>query len=325
MRFAGLIEHGARPTVRRQRNHDLVFLPKSKRKATAADLRIAEETLTCLIYGRFKVSDAQLDRLTAYLRQQSDPRPLRLAVAIDGEHFDRLLFGRWLGKQLIDRGIRFDERSGRALRVFCIDQDYYVCTEAFGAHQAPGRDRRTKEREGSLPVTVAAAMAFLARPRADDVVLDPVCGSGTLLAEFAAYAPAARLHGFDEDQEAVTTAQRNLSDLATADVRQGDARSLPIAEGSVSVFLANLPFGKQFGVSGDNPALYTNILREALRTARPGHWRGVAITSDADAMESALRALPRIALEQQISVKLRGEPADILLLGQNPTDARKGR
>ncbi|MDX1710603.1 MAG: methyltransferase domain-containing protein [Rhodovibrionaceae bacterium] len=325
MRFAGLIGHAARPAVRRQRNHDLIFLPQSRRAPGHSDLRIAEETLTCLVYGRFKVSDAQLDRLTAYLRKEPDKRPLRLAVACEGAHFDRLLFGRWLGKQLAERGIKFDEGSHRALRVFCIDQDYYICTEAFGASDATGRDARRQEREGSLPVTVAAAMAFLAHPTNADTVLDPVCGSGSLLAEFSAYAPAARCLGFDEDKDAVSVARKNLDPVESAEIRQGDARRLPLPDGSTSVLLANPPFGKQFGLSGDNPALYTALLAEAVRLAEPESWRGIVITADVDAMAAALRALPQLRLEQQISIKLRGEPAEILRLGLAGQNAGKKR
>jgi predicted RNA methylase len=323
MRFAGLIGHAGRPTVRRQRNHDLIFLPRCRRRPGPSDLRIAEESLSCLVYGRFKVSEAQLDRLAGYLRQDRDSRPLRLAVATEGAHFDRLLFGRWLGKQLADRGIRFDERSARALRVFCIDQDYYVCTEAFGAADAAGRKMRVREREGSLPITVAAAMAFLAHPRGDDTVLDPVCGSGTLLAEFAAYAPTATCLGFDEDREAVGAARKNLEAVENAEIRQGDARALPLPAESASVLLANPPFGKQYGLSGENPTLYRDMLDEALRVARPSGWRAVVITADVDAMEWALRALPRLELTQQISIKLRGEPAEILLLGRATGQRRR--
>jgi 23S rRNA G2445 N2-methylase RlmL len=87
--------------------------------------------------------------------------------------------------------------------------------------------------------------------------------------------------------------------------------------------LANPPFGKQYGLSGENPTLYRDMLDEALRVARPSGWRAVVITADVDAMEWALRALPRLELTQQISIKLRGEPAEILLLGRATGQRRR--
>src|SRR5262249_37376322 len=78
------------------------------------------------------------------------------------------------------------------------------------------RKHRVTEREGSLPPTIAAAMAFLANPRDTDAALDPVCGSGTLLAELHAYAPGAALTGIDLDRRAIATARRNLAHLPPA-------------------------------------------------------------------------------------------------------------
>src|SRR5207244_798317 len=145
------------------------------------------------------------------------------------------------------RGVVFDPAATEALFVFCVDASYYVGVLSSQATDAERRQLRLAERPGSLPPTIAAAMAFLGRPTAGEIVLDPVCGSGTLLAEAHAYAPEARLIGVDLDARAIEVARQNLAGLANVELLQQDSTTLSLREHSVGLFLANLPFGKQFG------------------------------------------------------------------------------
>ena len=65
LRFNGLVDRRTKPTILWQRNHDLVFLPRLQREPRPADLRIAEDIQRCPIYGRYKISNRQLDVLAA--------------------------------------------------------------------------------------------------------------------------------------------------------------------------------------------------------------------------------------------------------------------
>jgi 23S rRNA G2445 N2-methylase RlmL len=179
------------------------------------------------------------------------------------------------------------------------------------------RQHRVAERPGSLPPTIAAAMAFLANPRDDDAVLDPVCGSGTLLAELHAYAPGAQLQGIDQDRPAIAAARRNLAHIPQVQLTVGDARATGLADGGLSLFLANLPFGKQFGSPAENRRLYQDILRELLRLGRPEGWRAVLLTSDLEALKAAIAAIaatPGARIAGETPVKIRGEAATITVL-----------
>jgi 23S rRNA G2445 N2-methylase RlmL len=155
-------------------------------------------------------------------------------------------------------------------------------------------------------------MAFAAVPKNDDVVLDPTCGSGTLLAEFHAYAPSARLIGRDIDPQAVAIAKTNVpsADISVGDSRQMDERNDgPRADvKEISLTIANLPFGVQFGDRASNPDLYRDLLKASLHIASAG-WRGVFLTSDTDAFAQAVRAVPVTAAEVMFKVKIRGELA----------------
>jgi 23S rRNA G2445 N2-methylase RlmL len=177
------------------------------------------------------------------------------------------------------------------------------------ADDAALRKHRVAEREGSLPPTIAAAMAFLANPREADSALDPVCGSGTLLAELHAYAPGAQLAGIDLDRQAIAAARRNLAHLPQVQLSIGDARATGLADGTMTLFLANLPFGKQFGSRSDNRQLYPDILRELVRLGRPDGWRAILLTSDFEALRAAVTATPGIGIAAKSQVKIRGETA----------------
>lgn len=311
LRFDKLLRHGDRADALWQRNHDLLFLPRLQRAPKPDDLRIAEEVHRCLIYGRYKISDSQIDRLAQQLRNEGIRR--RIVVTAEGRHFNRHDLGRWLGKELARRGVRLDEAAEKPLFVFCIEQAYYVCRPARLAAEASGRAERKEEREGSLPPTIAAAMAFLARPDPGDVILDPVCGSGTLLAETAAYAPHATFNGVDTDPKAIKIARRNLGRAEEAHIVRGDGRACDLADGTISLVLANLPFGKQFGDPVENRALYRDLLSEMRRLAKPDGFRAVLLAGDAEMLADAAKATG-FREERRVPVRVRGEPATIFVL-----------
>ena len=317
LRFRKAAGKDDRIAVLHQRNHDLLFLKSVPRSAALAGLRIAEEHYRCLAYGRFKISNRQLDALAADLSRSKVRR--KLVVTADGKHFDRRDLGRWITRQLGERGARLAEQSERLLWVFCVDQAYYIC-EAAPSGRARLRPVRAAEREGALPPGIAAAMAFAAKPDPDAVVLDPVCGSGTLLAEVGGYQTGCRLIGFDIDRKAVKAARANLAHLETAEVRHGDGAATGLAAGSVDLVLSNLPFGKQYGDTLSNPDLYRGLVEEIRRVGRRGRWRAVLLTSDQEALRAAVASGGGLSSRALFTVRIRGEAAVALLV--TPKESR---
>ncbi len=312
LRFNTLIDRRTKPTLLWQRNHDLVFLPRLQREPQPGDLRIAEEIHRCPVYGRYKISHHQLDVMAAALAAQK--KPWHLVVSVDGTRFNRHELARWLARELQQRRAPLDGQSSRLASLFCVEDAYYFCLPFRMAEDAALRQHRVAEREGSLPPTIAAAMAFLANPRDADTVLDPVCGTGTLLAELHAYAPGARLAGIDHDRQAIAAARSNLAHLPQVQLSVGEARATGLPDGSMTLFLANLPFGKQFGSRPENRRLYPDILRELVRLGRPEEWRAILLTSDLEALQAAVAATPGLGIVAKSQVKIRGEAAVIATL-----------
>lgn len=315
LRFRKVLARNADPTILRQRNHDLLFLPRTAERPPGLDLRVPEEVHYCPLFGRFKISQGQLTRLAALLRAQE--RPFRLAVTADGAHFPRQETRGWLDHQLRALGVPLtaDPAVDDILWLFCIDEAYYFGLPRSVAADAPLRERRVRERPGSLPPTVAAAIAFLGEPRAGDTILDPVCGTGTLLAEAHAYAPEAAVIGVDIDRAALDDAARNLAHIPQARLRHADGARTGLPDRSISLFLGNLPFGKQFGSRDTNRELYAGLLAEIARLAAPGQSRAVLLTADTASFEEALSAATTLIGQRRVSVKVRGELATIFVLG----------
>ena len=169
------------------------------------------------------------------------------------------------------------------------------------------RDGRNLERPGALRPTVAAAMVLLVGPPAPSTatatLLDPCCGSGTILAEAAAAGWVSI--GADLDPAAVALAYGNLGGTGAGRLLVADARRLPLADHSVAAIAANLPFGKQYAVPGSAAAWYAVTLAEFARVTPDG--AAVALLAPATtALRRALAAQPGLAVEDRFDLRLLG-------------------
>ncbi|GHO43032.1 THUMP domain-containing class I SAM-dependent methyltransferase [Ktedonospora formicarum] len=174
------------------------------------------------------------------------------------------------------------------------------------------RNYKHEHLPASLRPTVAAAMSLLSRPTSDDVVLDPLCGAGTILIERALAEPYETLLGGDLRPEAVGMARRNAR-AANVDARieTWDARDLSLEPASVTRIITNLPFGKQIGTHEQNVKLYMDLVQEFQRILTPDGLL-VALTSEDRLWETALRKHGWRVSKKVVLVVL-GQPASIFV------------
>lgn len=176
------------------------------------------------------------------------------------------------------------------------------------------RGWKLEHRPASLRPTVAASMVRLAALKPGQVVLDPMCGVGTILAEVQSYAERFRgqaVHplGGDEEYNAVRAAAINLRRLGGPLLCQWDARRLPLESGSVAQILSNPPFGKQLSSPGEIQPLYRRMAREYHRVLAPGG-QAVLLVSEASVLEEAIRPLGW-ASTRKVRLRILGQPAQI--------------
>jgi 23S rRNA G2445 N2-methylase RlmL len=202
------------------------------------------------------------------------------------------------------------------------------------------RTGRPTERPGALRPTVAAAMAYLAHASspgqpagpsdpapepgdpapgpsdpapesgnpapgsgkvAGEVLLDPCCGTGTVLAEAAAQGrdPV----GGDLDPAAIEATRQNLG--RTARHFRADVRRLPLAGASVAAVASNLPFGRRYELQGDPERWFAATLGELARVTRPDG-SIVLLVPRSPAFERALARQPAIRSTDRLDLRLLG-------------------
>lgn len=170
----------------------------------------------------------------------------------------------------------------------------------------------------SLKPTIAHAMVIASEPQPDEVFLDPMCGSGTILIERAELARYKLLLGGDINPEAVAATQKNIGPrYKPIEIRQWDARHLPLADGSVSAIVTNLPFGKQIGTGEEIRRLYPELIHEWVRVLR-ADGRMVLLTSERDVLAAAIEREPALVVRRRIPVLVRGLEAEIAVASHRP-------
>jgi tRNA G10 N-methylase Trm11 len=152
----------------------------------------------------------------------------------------------------------------------------------------------------SLKPTVARALVSLSEPRPRDVVLDPMCGAGTILRERADAGRARAILGGDTDPEAAQAARTNAG--RSASVARWDATRLPLPDRSVDAVVCNPPYGRRLGEVRGLDRLYARSTREMARVLRPDG-RCVLLTGEPDVLFRALSPALRVVSKRRILVR----------------------
>jgi tRNA (guanine6-N2)-methyltransferase len=198
-----------------------------------------------------------------------------------------------------------DAAAAINIRVF-IEHDTALAGIRLAARPLHERPYKLAHRPGSLKPSVAAAMLRLGRVDAGTRLLDPFCGAGTILVEAAL--AGAHSAGGDIDAEAVETATANARAAGVdAMIRVWDARSLPLAGGSIDAIVSNPPWGRQIASGMSLTALYRDSLSEMQRVLAE-HGRIVLLVG-----EPTLVHAPALRIEQDIEISLFGQTPRIVV------------
>lgn len=163
--------------------------------------------------------------------------------------------------------------------------------------------------EGALNAAVAHVMTHLFPPAADEVFVNLMCGSGSLLIErLNSKATPKSAIGCEIDANTLRCAAANLAAancLNRASLIQADVTRLPLPPDFATHLVADLPFGQLVGSHQDNRTLYPAVLHEAARIARGGA-SFVLITHEIRLIEAALRDSPNWQIHKILPITLSG-------------------
>ncbi|WUJ74732.1 methyltransferase domain-containing protein [Kribbella soli] len=153
----------------------------------------------------------------------------------------------------------------------------------------------------STKPVVAEVIVRLAKIRPGHHVLDPFCGTGTILLAVRRRAPAAHIIGTDHDPRALKIATVN----GCRRLAQAKADALPLQDGTVDRVVTNLPFGKQVGSHELNRTLYPAVLRELDRVLTPDG-RAVLLTEDKRLLHNAIQRQRALKVVRQRLLRYNG-------------------
>jgi 23S rRNA G2445 N2-methylase RlmL len=194
-----------------------------------------------------------------------------------------------------------------------IDNATAVCGLRLSDRTMRHRTYKLEHRPASLRPTVAAAMVRLAAARPGQVVLDPMCGAGTILAEqlvaASRFRAALEVWGGDIEFAAVRSAAVNLRRLGEARLVRWNARRLPLPAECADHIISNPPFGKQLSSPAEVRPLYRDMVREYDRVLKPGG-QAVLLVSDAEALREPAGEVGW-KQKQRLRVRVLGQLAQI--------------
>jgi len=215
-------------------------------------------------------------------------------------------------------------RFGKRWRLVDDDATVEVWANMIGSRLLCGvrlSDRSMRHREyqlinlpAALRPSVAAALVFLTEPEPSDVFMDPMCGSGTILAERVLAGGCRSILGGDFLLDRVQASCKNLPGLdESVGFYRWDAGALSIPSGVVHKVAVNLPFGKQVGSRAEIEHLYPRFARELERVLQPGGL-AVLLTSEYDLLKSTLRDCKSLRHQSGYSIAVLGQWARIYVV-----------
>lgn len=178
-------------------------------------------------------------------------------------------------------------------------------------------DIRAHKGQNAMHPSLASTLVRLVAPTKDEVVLDPMAGSGTIpLEAFVAHcrsggdAPLLCIGG-DVSRNDVINQGMNFSGqtlketMAVHDVgstgqrksapyhslacmAQWDAMKLPLRTATIDIVITDLPFGRRCGNHGVNAKLYPAFMAEVHRILTPMRGRAALLTVERSLMERTL-------------------------------------
>ncbi len=159
---------------------------------------------------------------------------------------------------------REDGEQSCNIRIF-IEKEECLIGVRVAAAPLHRREYKTATLPGSLKAPIAYAMLKVAGVKQGSVVLDPMCGVGTIVLEAATL--TSNIIAGDMNQEALQIVQDSNTTDADIAFCQWDARHMSLDASSIDHIVTNLPFGKQIPIE-EPEAFFSALLTEFIRVLK---------------------------------------------------------
>jgi len=200
--------------------------------------------------------------------------------------------------------------GGISLRVTVEGAEAVLAMRVAGRpmHRRPYKQASSR---GTLHPPLAAALAGLAGLAPGMRVLDPCCGTGTILIEACDSHDAGRMLGSDLDAGTLASAAANAMGTPGSDAitwAVADAGRLPVADGTIDRVISNPPWGRQVEAHGALAGRPQHFYTELRRVLSP---RGQSVLLLHEAEE-------HLSLAKAAGFEVRGN-VPVSLFGAHPS------
>ncbi|XP_050452064.1 tRNA (guanine(6)-N2)-methyltransferase THUMP3-like [Cataglyphis hispanica] len=226
--------------------------------------------------------------------KESDILKYRVTCERTGKHaFESKDIARITGEVVQDKYHWIVDLTKYHLEVVCKLTDDLLITHLRVTHESKHRRNIASFGPTTLRSTICYNLLRLANPKLGDVIIDPMCGGGSIPVEATLAYPCSYVLCGDNDSRAVDRTKSNMN-ASTAgckiDLIQWTASKLPFKDSFIDIIVTDMPFGKRSGNKSNNKTLYKHFLLELGRVVKLSYGRLVLLTYDRYSFKEALQA-----------------------------------
>ncbi|CAL7936587.1 unnamed protein product [Xylocopa violacea] len=243
----------------------------------------------------------------------------RVTCERTGTHlFESSDVARIIGGELQDKYFWLVDLSGYYLEIVCKVTNNELVTQLRVTHESKHRRNIMNFGPTTLRATVCYNLLRLAHPNPGDIIIDPMCGGGSIPIEATlAYSQTYIVSG-DNHPKAVYRTKSNIdasSPRCKIDLLCWSVSQLPFKDSFIDIVVTDMPFGKRSGRTTDNRILYKQFLKELGRIMKPLTGRAVLLTCDRRSFATALQTAGNLfRVTKTLGVNIGGLQAAVYVL-----------
>ena len=243
----------------------------------------------------------------------------RVTCERSGKHtFESADVARIIGGELQDKYLWLVDLTMYHLEIICKLTGNELVTNLRVTHESKHRRNITCFGPTTLRATVCYNLLRLANPNPGDIIIDPMCGGGSIPIEAALVYSQSYVIGGDNHPKAIARAKSNIDGSAArckVDLVHWSVSQLPFKDSYVDIVVTDMPFGRRSGRMTDNRVLYKQFLLELGRFLKLSNGRAVLLTYDRRSFNMALKATGDLfRVTKMLGVNIGGLQAAVYVL-----------
>ncbi|KAG5307653.1 THUM3 protein, partial [Pseudoatta argentina] len=256
--------------------------------------------------------------------QENDILKYRVTCERNGKHaVESKDVARVIGEVLQDKFHWLVDLSMYHLEIVCKLINDQLITHLRVTHKSKHHRNIVNFGPTTLRSTICYNLLKLANPKLGDIIVDPMCGGGSIPIEATLAFPHSYVLCGDNDSRATDRTKSNMDASAVAckiDLVQWTASKLPFKDSFVDIIVTDMPFGKRSGNKSYNKIFYKKFLLEFGRIVKL-NGRIVLLTHDRNNFKDALMAAGNLFwVIKIIGVNVGGLPAAVYVLNRTQVD-----